>query len=636
MGRLTVYVACAASLALGLFFVFVWAPHPWAWEGFDGYHDLGLGVARGESFPTLDYPWGYAYYLAAFYRVFGDRPWIPLVAQAALNASLPLMVYAFARTEFDERVAAVAAVLTGVLSFNTVYASTQSSDAICNVIFMAAVLAFARARRRHDWRLYAASGVLLGVAMQFRPNLIFVPLLLVAFMVADRRDLAQAARALLLAVASIVMLMPWIVRNYRLTGEILPTSTRGTMQLWYGTLQSGPYLKSRAHNPRSVFENGSFPYTSLDHVPLIVTGRMSACSAIPATLAIVYWTDRDSERRHIPATWVAEREFQANLPASPAPTAYYFYVDGVAPSRQAAPYVYFVSADHLGDIDRHGDVLDVFDLVRLLRHSAWGEPVPIGERLDLDADGRLTEADVRRAADALLAHAVPPRKTDARTRVDAAAGSVVLRLSDGSSLAVPHRWSGKITDIEVAGTLAEALLHSTVPLQLIRAEEHAGAAGPGACEPLDTLAVNAPYYREQLHAMRRYLALAMDNIRRDPPAYLSGVAYRALRVFFIEGTDDPHTTQQFSGGSRVYGFAKVASIMLIVSCAVGVWAAWRRGAAVALPLLLIAYIPATLAFVLTNMRYSITVQPLMFMFVAAALVSAWEALQETRASASST
>jgi hypothetical protein len=106
---------------------------------------------------------------------------------------------------------------------------------------------------------------------------------------------------------------------------------------------------------------------------------------------------------------------------------------------------------------------------------------------------------------------------------------------------------------------------------------HAASAAPGACEPLDTVAVNAPYYREQLHALE--LALAIDNIRRDPPAYLSGVAYRALRVFFIEGTDDPHTTQQFSGGSRVYGFAKVASIMLIGSCAVGVWAAWRRGAA---------------------------------------------------------
>jgi len=42
--------------------------------------------------------------------------------------------------------------------------------------------------------------------------------------------------------------------------------------------------------------------------------------------------------------------------------------------------------------------------------------------------------------------------------------------------------------------------------------------------------------------------------------------------------------------------------------------------------LLIAYVPATLAFVLTNMRYSITVQPLVFIFVAAAIVTALEAV----------
>ena len=142
------YVACAASLLLGLFFVFVWAPHPWGWEGIDHYHDFGLAVARGESFPTTDYPWGYAYYLAPFYRAFGDRPWIPLVVQVSLNAFVPLLVYAFTRTEFDERVAIVAAVLTGFLSFNTVYASTQSSDSVCNVIFVAAILIFARARRQ--------------------------------------------------------------------------------------------------------------------------------------------------------------------------------------------------------------------------------------------------------------------------------------------------------------------------------------------------------------------------------------------------------------------------------------------------------------------------------------------------------
>src|SRR6266496_5535329 len=85
----TVYAACAVSLALGLFFIFVWAPHPWGWEGFDHYHELALTVAAGHPFPTLDRPWAYAYFLALFYRLFGDRPWIPLIVQAVLNACVP-------------------------------------------------------------------------------------------------------------------------------------------------------------------------------------------------------------------------------------------------------------------------------------------------------------------------------------------------------------------------------------------------------------------------------------------------------------------------------------------------------------------------------------------------------------------
>jgi len=50
---------------------------------------------------------GLAYYLATFYRIFGDHRG-SRCRTATLNALLPLLVYAFARTEFDERVAAVA------------------------------------------------------------------------------------------------------------------------------------------------------------------------------------------------------------------------------------------------------------------------------------------------------------------------------------------------------------------------------------------------------------------------------------------------------------------------------------------------------------------------------------------------
>src|SRR5262249_6391377 len=388
MGRLSVRVACAVSFVIGLFFIAVWAPHPWGWAGFDQYYDLGRQLARGEAFPTTDVPWGYAYYLAFFYRVFGDRPLIPLVVQAGLNALMPLLVFRVAEDAFGERVAAVAALLTGVLSFNTLYPSTQSSDAVCNVLFMAGVLLFVRARRTDEARWYAAAGVVFGLAPQFRPNLILIPALLAAFVLVERRAAARAvAHAALLCAASALMLAPWIARTYWLTGEFLPTSTHAGVQLWYGTLQTGPYLKSRAHNPRTVFALGSFRYTSLDRMPLVVDITLAPCAGRPERIGIAYWTDRDATRRIVAADRVAPDRFAASLPPSPAPTVYYYYVDGVTPSQADAPDVFFVSDDHLGDIDSHGDMLDVFDVIRLMRHAAWNEPVQRFRGHDLDVLG---------------------------------------------------------------------------------------------------------------------------------------------------------------------------------------------------------------------------------------------------------
>jgi len=616
MIRRSVAVACAAALAIGLFCIFVWAPHPWGREGFDNYHSLGLTLARGEPFPTVDQPWGYAYFLAFFYRLFGNHPVVPLVAQALLNALLPLLVFEFARTEFDERVASVAAVLTGFLCFNTVYASTQASDSVCTVIFMAAVLLVTRARRRgDDWRPYALGGLLLGIAPQFRPNLILVPLLIAAWLVIERPSLPRVRGAVLVTGVAGLALMPWVVHVERLTGQWLPTSTHGGVQLWYGSLQTGENLTSRSRNPRSVFEAATFPSTSLDRVPLVVTGRVAACASGHSPV-LVYWTDRDPHAARTAMAMSADGGLQAEMPPLPAPTTYYFYVGGLLPSGHPAPSVYFVSEDHLGDLDRHGDLVDVFDLVRLARHLAWGEPVAEADRLDFDADGRLTDEDVRLAADALLAHATPPVTRSAGARVLRGDDSVTLQFADRSTIVVPRAWRGRVTDLEVSGDLAATLIHTTVPFAKLRQA--------AACQPVDDLAVNAVYYRAEPEAMRRYLALAYDNIRRDPPAYLASVAYRAVRVFFIEGSADPHTAYQFRGSGRIYTAARGISVLFLAFCAAGIVAAKRRGAAISLPLLLIAYIPATLAFVLTNMRYSISVQPLMFVFVAALLVSVWE------------
>jgi hypothetical protein len=628
----TVGAACLISLAIGLVFLFVRAPHPWGLNGFDHYHELALNIASGRPFSTLEVPWGYAYFLAAFYRLFGDRPWIPLLVQVVLNATTPLLLFAAARQWTDRATASLAALLVGVFSFNTVYASTQSSDAVCTVLFLTAIIVFLAADRKDRRSWFALTGLLTGIASQFRPNLILIPLLLAACAVWQRPIRRYVVHAAVLLACAGAVLMPWMIRNYRLTNTLLPTSVHGGAQLWYGTLQVGPYLNSRGYNPRSVFEAPVFEYTSLDAVPLIVQGELSSCAIRErnAGLSLTYWTDADvaGDTKHYhrlaPASLADSGAFTFEIPPPNRDTVYYYYFDvtlnsptGVTSvatpaSGGAAPFVYFVSQNHLGDLDRHGDLLDIFDVIRLARHDAWNEPLPFAEKLD-----RAGVTGVPAIVAALLDAASDD--THPHIHVEHDDNAIRVAIGGSSSVTIPRAWSGRITDVTLLGPHAAVLMQAHLPFASVGHSRPLVPRADAQCAQIEGVAINHVFYREQPEAMRRYSALALDNIRREPLAFLMATLYRIYRVFVVVGTTDIWTAQQFSGSSLVYAAATGVSFGFLALFVAGVIIAWRHGDAIGLPLLLVLYVPATIAPLLTNMRYSVTVQPLMFVFVAVAL-----------------
>jgi len=625
--RSSVYAACGLSLALGLAFVFVWAPHPWGWAGIDYYHVLAQELARGEPFSTTDVPWGYAYFVAFWYWLSGETLWVPLVAQVVANAAVPLLLYHLVAPLGGHRTAVMSALLAGVLSFNTVYASTQASDAICTVLFTAALLLFARGFRSHSAVTFAVAGLLSGLAPQFRPNLILLPGLAAAVYVAyGPRSPERWRNAVLYLAVVAVALAPWTIRNYRLTGLVLPTSTHGGQQLWYGSLQTGPHLESQSYNPRRVFEFAGFGYTSLIETSIVISADATGCIGRDMPVVeLIYWTDRNPQKqRRASRATTGRLEFE--LPGQPADTAVYYYFEGrwtdggatVATPLQgeAAPYVTFVSSDHLGDLDRHGDLLDLFDLVRLMRTLAWREALPYADRLDLNGDGQTNQPDLAAAVAALIGY-VPQREPPA-VQLDVSASRAMLKFPDGSTLSVPRTFTGRITDLEAIGELAGNLVSKSRSFAAIVAAR--APSVPHVCHVVDDVRVNDVYYRKEPHRLNRYTALAFDNIGRAPVDFAMASAYRLFRMFIIRGTDDISTAQQFSSSRLAYGAGQALSTLYFVVFLCGVVIACRRRSALVGLLLPIAYVPLTICFVLTNMRYTVTVQPLMFVFVGLALL----------------
>ena len=575
----TKYVAALASLSLGLFFTFVWAPHPWTWHGIDQYHDLARAVARGDGFNTTDVPWGYTYFAAFFYALFGEHVWIPILVQVVANATLPLILFAIVRPLANRRTATLAALIAGVFSFNTIYASTQASDAICSVLFVAAVLCFIRAQASNRVALFALSGVLVGLATQFRPNLILLPSVVAVVYVIVRRRLAHAA--VFLAMATLVV-VPWIVRNYRLAGVFLPTSSHGAVQLWYGSLQVGPYLEDRSANPRAILARSPFDYTSLTETPIIASIDASQCPPEQRQrLVLTYWTDRSPGPITVtPAA--ANGALEARIPGQPHPTTVYWTL---APS--TPPFVYFVSTAHTRDLDTHDDFDDAFDLMELLMQPAiaTSDVAPLVRRLIGD-EGTVSS-------------------------INAGPETVTLQFSDGSSWSVPRDYGGDAAAIDVSGRLASKVFTTS----------RRRGDPPLLPSCLDgQVAINGVFYRRELHEMRRYAALARNNITRAPMAFAAAAAYRSFRLFVVRPSGEASVTYRFAGGQAIYAVAMVLSLTYLLAFLAGVALAWRRRSPLLQLAVPILYVPLTIAPVLTNQRYTVTVQPLMFAFVAFAIV----------------
>jgi hypothetical protein len=642
VSRRIVLLACAFSFCTGAVFIVMRGPHPWGWAGFDEYYELARALARGDGYQTLDRLWGYPAFLAIFYRLFGDRPWIPLLVQVAANAAIPWMIWVEFRHRVEPRIAVVAAVLVGVLSFNTLFASTQSSDALCTVLVTGALVLYSRAQRLDRVRDAAWSGVLCGAALLFRPQFLLLPAALIALGLLPSYRMRPGSLAIMTAILATIY-APWVLWTWRMSGEFIPATTHGGVQVWYGTLQTGGYFDAFTHNPKTVFESASFDYSPSGTQPIIADAVPLECAPLPlAAATLVYWTDRDPIRQQAQPSRRDGQHVYFTLPPQPGKTAVYYYVDAtfagagkttrqLTPTLGAAdPLVHFIDADHTGDLDRHGDLLDVFDIARLMKHVAWGDPVPFADRLDADRDGAITRRDIDDAVGMLTAARLmigqsPPEKDVVRDLV-VTREAVTLVFDDRSTLGVPRNFSGRVTDLDVAGARAGDLLRGRRSFAGRRLTSANLQPGTSAIQCLELRAgLNRIFYRREPERQARYFALAADNIRRDPAAFAYTCVRRAYRLFTITGSADRFQAVQFRGSAFVYPLLAVVSVSYFAVFIAGVVVAWNRRLDLAIPALAILYVPLTVCWFFSEMRYSLTVQPFEFLFMAVAVVAAFDA-----------
>lgn len=209
----------------------------------DGYWRLAQNLANGKEFAIYQPPRyvlrmpGFPLVLAAGMRLSGESPRMARVLLAGVGTVACGLVFLLGRELFDAETGLVACLFATFHPTMTLFSVMLLSETLFAACALASLWLFATLKRGAEagvserngcWQATVA-GVLFGVATLVRPTWLVMGPLFVAIDLwrhRFRRQTLVQSGALLAGLA--VTLLPWTVRNWNVTGRLVPTT------LWVG------------------------------------------------------------------------------------------------------------------------------------------------------------------------------------------------------------------------------------------------------------------------------------------------------------------------------------------------------------------------------------------------------------------
>lgn len=164
----------------------------------------------------MQYPPGFRVWMAAIYRITGNRSAVSVLwVHTVLDSLAVLLVVGIAAVAYGWRVGIITGVLAGLSPLLAMSGVTPMADAPASWLILAAVLFLVIAAKKRSVYFAVASGAFLGLAswMRVNPLLLFVPwaIALFIFLPATRRQ--RVALSLGVVLATLLVISPVVIRN---------------------------------------------------------------------------------------------------------------------------------------------------------------------------------------------------------------------------------------------------------------------------------------------------------------------------------------------------------------------------------------------------------------------------------------
>jgi 4-amino-4-deoxy-L-arabinose transferase-like glycosyltransferase len=197
--------------------------------------EAGWNLASGNGFsvngeiPAARRPPAYSFLLAGVFFIFGKS----LVAARVINilmSSLTVgLVYLLGRRLFNTSVGIIAALISAFHPVFIRYSLRLYADTFYALVLSIILLIFIKIHEHPDsLRTKLICGTLLGVAALIRSELLFFMPLLLVWAVLTYRQIYTALRAFVIILLPVIVIVtPWVVRNYAVFGVPMIASNLG-------------------------------------------------------------------------------------------------------------------------------------------------------------------------------------------------------------------------------------------------------------------------------------------------------------------------------------------------------------------------------------------------------------------------
>lgn len=209
------------------------------------YLVIARNIAAGHGFvfnvgePCAWRPPLYIYLVAGFYALFGPTIWPVFIFQGFVHGLTAMLTARFGQRLAGPAVGLAAGIAVAGHPFLLVQVfriMTENLFVLVLVLMLFAVTELLSSPRRHWW---ITTGLLIGVAAVTRSVMMLFPVFVVpvAFWFRRRETSVPGlvAGAAALGMCTVLVIAPWTVRNYRVTGgDVIPISASGGYALWVG------------------------------------------------------------------------------------------------------------------------------------------------------------------------------------------------------------------------------------------------------------------------------------------------------------------------------------------------------------------------------------------------------------------